>query len=429
MKPCIVMYSALLSATGGAQYTMSLFAQELARRGYRNVFFTRPPFDPDHRYSRMLARAGVSVVVLRRLVESGVARLAIRAAGVLLVIPYAVGRARSFRNAWQAAQSIAETFVARAENRYIRARFGQVLRRSRREHRSVILHIWGPAALTPFLLEWAKANDVPSIYHEMGEADEAYVRMFSMEETVRAINLADRVVCVSPSVSDTLRRVFDYRGRIVSIYDMVTDPGESWVRGTKRGGRVTFGAIGRLVPHKRHNELIRAIRELADRGYDAALVIASDGPQRQPLEQLARELGVSDRVMFTGEFEDLNAVMAQFDIFVLSSSSESQCMPATESMAYGKPVIVSRFGGMPDFVEDGVTGLLVTVGDFDGLVEAMRRLIDDPGLREQMGAQARRRFVALFAPAKVGDMAERLYADLLPSTAASTPMADRVEAC
>ena len=112
--------------------------------------------------------------------------------------------------------------------------------------------------------------------------------------------------------------------------------------------------------------------------------------------------------------------MAQFDVFTLTSHSESQCMPVTESMAYGKAVIVSRFGGIPDFVDDGVTGLLVPVGDFDGLVAAMKRLVDDAPLRAEMGARGRQRFLRDFSPAAVGDMTEQLYVNLLRSNEAGS---------
>jgi len=420
VKPCILMYSVLLSATGGAQYTMSLLAEELARRGYRIVFVTRPPFDPSHRYARMLERASIPLVLLRRLTESAFIRLMTVAGAVLLFVPMLARRRRSVRDAWVAARSVAATAFARMEHWYIRRTLDAIVRRHRAGGRPTILHIFGPAALTPFLLGWARESGVPSIYHEMGEADEAYVRTFAMTETVASINRADRVVCLSPSVADTFREVFGYRGPIESIYAMVSDPGDAWVRGRKLGGRVTFGAIGRLVPHKQHNLLIRAIHALAAAGYDTGLVIAGSGPLRENLQRLAVDLGVADRVTFTGEFEDLAAVMAQFDVFVLPTSSESQCMPVTESMAYGKAVIVSRFGGIPDFVDDGVTGLLVPVGDFDGLVAAMKRLVDDAPLRAEMGARGRQRFLRDFSPAAVGDMTEQLYVNLLRSNEAGS---------
>ncbi|HJT78811.1 MAG TPA: glycosyltransferase, partial [Gemmataceae bacterium] len=171
--------------------------------------------------------------------------------------------------------------------------------------------------------------------------------------------------------------------------------------------------IGRLVPHKRHADLLAAVRALTAAGYDVGLVIAGNGPLLGALQEEAARLGIADRVTFTGEFDRLEDVMAQFDVFVLTSSSESQCMPITESMAYGKPVVVTAFGGMPDFVEHGVTGLLVPVGDVPALVAALKALADDPALRQRMGEQGRRRFLERCTPERITDAVERVYAGLL----------------
>jgi glycosyltransferase involved in cell wall biosynthesis len=299
------------------------------------------------------------------------------------------------------------------ENWYIRNQFTRVLKNAKDEGREVILHIWGPGLLTPLLIEWAEDQRVPSIYHEMGEADREYITTWHLEGTVQAINRANLAIAVSPSMAENIRDIFGYRGRIIAIHDLIIDPGEAWTSGRKKGERTAFGAIGRLVPHKRHTELLYAIKELCDEGHDVALVIASDGPMRKPLEALSLQLGIQERVTFLGEFERLEEVMSQFDIFVLTSSSESQCMPVTESMAYGKPVVVSDFGGIPDFVQDGVTGFLVPVGEPSRLLEAMRKLAVDPALREAMGSRGRERYVELYKPNRAVDMVEQAYASLL----------------
>jgi len=207
--------------------------------------------------------------------------------------------------------------------------------------------------------------------------------------------------------------VYGYRGKIATIPFMIQDPGDGWRRARKQGGRITLGAIGRLVPHKRHSDLLHALKRLSDEGYDAGLVIAGNGPLRGSLEELSIQLGIHDRVTFTGEFDRLEDVMAQFDIFVLTSSSESQCMPITESMAYGKPVVASNFGGIPDFVEDGVTGFLVPLGDEAKLVEALKTLLDNPSLREEMGRRGRERYIERYTPERVADAMEEVYERVL----------------
>jgi glycosyltransferase involved in cell wall biosynthesis len=329
-------------------------------------------------------------------------------------IPLGIVRGLTLTEARKVGRDFALAHAKRIEQRDIRATLSKFAEEGRAGGRPVILHIWGPALLTPLLLDWAETENITSIYHEMGEADEEYVKTWLLEETCQAINRADRAIAVSPSVADNVRNVFGYKGHVDAIPDTIMNPTEEWlVRARKTSGRVTFGAIGRLVPHKRHNELIRAVRRLVDEGHDVGLVIASNGPMRKPLEALAAELGVADRVTFLGEFEDLTDVMAQFDVFTLTSHSESQCMPVTESMSYGKPVIVTRFGGIPDFVVDGVTGILVDVGDLEQLVAAMRRLVEDPALREEMGRRGRERFLEHYTPERVAERIEEVYTELL----------------
>ncbi len=409
MKPLVLIYTAILSATGGGQHAMSLLTQELVARGYDLAFLTRPPLRSGHRYVQLLKRHRVPILVLPRFSDFWIVSAGRALSCLLLTLPYAALRRRTLGFSWKAAASIFLTRVAQLERRYIRSKLAGCARKNR----NVILHVWGPAALTPLLLEWAEESDVPAIYHEMGEADEQYVETWQLEPTVEAINRAREVICCSHSVSEMVRRVYGYGGRIATIPFMIQDPGDGWRRARKQGGRITLGAIGRLVPHKRHSDLLHALKRLSGEGYDAGLVIAGNGRLRGSLEELSIELGIRDRVTFTGEFDRLEDVMAQFDIFVLTSASESQCMPITESMAYGKPVVASNFGGIPDFVEDGVTGFLVPLEDEAKLVEALKTLLDNPSLREDMGRRGRERYVERYTPERVADAVEEVYERLL----------------
>lgn len=412
VKATVLFYITLLSATGGGQHALSLLALELAARGHGIGIFTRPPFDRRHRYARWLSSVGIPVGVWPWFEIHWLARLGASLAAGLLSVPYAIVRRRPVTFAWGAARSIFLSRVARLERWYVGRHLARSLLRGKVSGAGVVLHIWGPAAFTPFLLEWAQANDVPAIYHEMAEADERIVADWALEPTLRELGRARRVICASRSVAETLRRVYGYDGALLTVPFMVRGPSQAWREPPRRGSRVTFGAIGRLVPHKRHEDLLHALRRLRDDGHDVALVIAGEGPSRSDLERLARDLGLAERTTFTGEFESLEEVMGLFDVFVLVSASESQCMPITESMAFGKPVVASRFGGIPDFVEDGVTGLLVPVGDVGCLVETLKKLVLDPSLREEMGRRGRERYVERYGAEKIADAIERAYEEI-----------------
>src|SRR5262245_2341389 len=326
---------------------------------------------------------------------------------ILLTVPYALWRGRRISYSWGAARSFFDTCVNRIEKRRIFGLMNRQLRAAKESGRSVLLHIWGPATLTPLLLDWAELVNVPAIYHEMGEADEKYVHAWSLESTIQHLDRIAALVCCSTAVADSVRKVYRYAGPLYTIPFMICDPEPCSLRAN--GERVTVGAIGRLVPHKRHRDLLQAVQTLSENGLDVGLVIAGDGPLRESLEAFSADLGIQDRVSFTGEFERLSEVMASFDIFCLTSSSESQCMPITESMAYGKPVIGSDFGGIPDFIEDGVTGYVVPVGDRNRLVSALERLAKSPDLRRKMGESGHARFIERYTQAAVTSQIEAVY--------------------
>jgi len=169
------------------------------------------------------------------------------------------------------------------------------------------------------------------------------------------------------------------------------------------GGRFMLLFVGRLVRRKGADIIIRVLPVLKDRGIDAGLVVVGDGPERPALEALAEELGVSDRVSFPGPLQgrDLAAAYAAADVFVMTPQSRGPDVEGfgivyLEANLFGKPVIGSRSGGVPDAVRDGETGLLVEAGRPEDLAEAVGRLHRDPGLRERLGSRGQRRVRAEF---------------------------------
>jgi glycosyltransferase involved in cell wall biosynthesis len=120
------------------------------------------------------------------------------------------------------------------------------------------------------------------------------------------------------------------------------------------------------------------------------LVIAGDGPDREPLEARAHELGVDDRVRFLGPQPRARVVelFRAADAAILTSSWENFPHTVVEALAVGTPVLAMEAGGVGEVVHDGVNGLLVPAGDTDALAGAVRRYFSDAGLRERLRAQA-----------------------------------------
>ncbi len=405
----IFVYTTVYSSTGGGQYAMTLLAERLHARGYELVFFTRPPFRRDHRYVRRSSGLGLPIHVFQRYGDTWWGKCLLVLLTPLMILSYMLLRRCGFRTARVAANSILRTRLVQREERDALRTMTRRLRDARSRGRQVVLHLWSPAGLAPLLLQWANRESVPAIFHEMGEADEPYFKTWQLGPSAAELHRASVVVCSCPTVASNIKRVYDYYGDVAAIPFPVADPDDSFENGQKRCGRFTIGIIGRLVPHKRHADLMAAVEALVRSGRDVGLVIAGDGPLRLPLEAEVARLGLADRVSFTGEFERLEDVMSRFDVFAITSSSESQCMPVLESGAYAKPVLVSDHGGMPDFVEHGVTGLIVPLGDTGALVAALQRLFDEPELRVRMGLAGRRRYEERYTPERIADMHERVY--------------------
>ena len=147
-------------------------------------------------------------------------------------------------------------------------------------------------------------------------------------------------------------------------------------------------SVGRLVPWKHMGRIIEAVAQIRPQ-ITASLVIVGSGPLRFGLTRFAKEkLGASARIVGALTHADTLAVMRESDVFVLNSSYEGLSHVLIEALALGKPIVATRAGGNPEVVEDGVSGLLIPVGDTEALAAALERLLGDETLRKRLGEGA-----------------------------------------
>ncbi len=178
--------------------------------------------------------------------------------------------------------------------------------------------------------------------------------------------------------------------------------------GIRPGDRVV-GILAVFRPEKDHETFIRAARIVADRIPEARFVLAGDGPGREELEALTRELGLEERLVFAGLRSDVEDVLASLDVVVLSSFT-IECFPYAilEAMAMGVPAVCTAVGGLPEMIEDGVTGRLVPPKDPAALAEGIIDVLSDEDRRRAMGVAARERLERNFtlerSAAAAGDM-------------------------
>ena len=167
-------------------------------------------------------------------------------------------------------------------------------------------------------------------------------------------------------------------------------------------------AMGRLHEAKAHDVAIAALAQVPD----AWLWIAGVGPQAARLRAMAEALGVADRVRFLGWRSDASALYRTADLCVFPSRQEPLGNVVIQAWAHGLPIVAAASQGPAALIRDGADGLLVPVDDAAALAEAIRRALDDPGLRAGMAAKGLSRVAADFAPAPVIARWRSLFAEL-----------------
>lgn len=276
----------------------------------------------------------------------------------------------------------------------VRRRLFGILRR----HAVDLIHVQCVSVNGYYALLAHRDLGLPLVVTAQGErtmdAGRLYERSAYMNSVLRAL-LAE-AQWVTACSEDTLGDIERYYckplgGRSSVVYNgiQLADFGGALPNGPH--ARPYVLGIGRLVPQKGFDVLIRAYAEAGLTGND--LVIAGEGPERAALEAVAREAGVAERVRFFGR-ADRPAAMALFrhcDWFVLPSRLEPMGIVNLEAMAAGKAVVASRVGGVPELVIDEVTGLLVAPEDVEALSGALSRLASSRDLCERLGAAGRRR--------------------------------------
>lgn len=186
-------------------------------------------------------------------------------------------------------------------------------------------------------------------------------------------------------------------------------------------GPVRLISAGRLVEKKGLVTAIRAVANILRTGKDVHYEIIGDGPERARLEALAAELGIADHVTFHGwrTHTEISTLLARAHVFLApckTAADGNQDAPVNtlkEAMAIGLPVIASRHGGIPELVEDGVSGFLVPERDAEGLTRAIARMIAKPETWASIAKAGRAAVERLYDMERLNDELIALYQGLL----------------
>lgn len=166
--------------------------------------------------------------------------------------------------------------------------------------------------------------------------------------------------------------------------------------------------VSNFRPVKRVLDVVQIFEKVA-REIDCRLLLVGDGPDRAQVEQYCRRQGSCDRIAFVGNASAIEEVLVGADLFLLPSETESFGLAALEAMSCAIPVVATAVGGLPEVVEDGVTGFLRPVGDIEAMAAASLELLRDPERLHRFGQRARQQAVERFSEEAVVARYRDLY--------------------
>jgi len=175
---------------------------------------------------------------------------------------------------------------------------------------------------------------------------------------------------------------------------------------------VVIGIVARLDPIKRHDLLLRAFLSLDHDRYKLRLLVVGDGPVRVDLEQLMAGLLHSDKIIFTGERDDINSLYNAIDIFVLPSRNEGISNTILEAMSSGLPVVATSVGGNRELVSEGETGQLILPDSVEAIKNALNCYLENRELMVLHGRNARKEVLRRYSLKHMISQYESLYANL-----------------
>lgn len=239
----------------------------------------------------------------------------------------------------------------------------------------------------------------------------------------RALRHFDQVVPLSAALVLDMARLGVPSSRVrliengVDLTELVPYQRPVAMAPTQAAGSLTpaphIGFVGQMIARKGLPDLLRAFDEIHRQWPGARLTLLGDGAQRAELEALADSLACADAITFAGFRSDRLAIMASFDLFLMTSSLEGIPRCLMEAMALGTPVVAYDIPGVDQLITDQETGVLVAPGCWQALARASMSLLADPGYAQALASNARHHIEQRFSARRMAGEYEHVYRQLL----------------
>ncbi|MCX6043826.1 MAG: glycosyltransferase [Chloroflexi bacterium] len=412
MRICMVVYS--LEEFGGLEEIVATLTIGLQQQGHQTSVLSTSWVAPGNQYARQLHEHQIPLVQLPKWLSYPLSHwptkekilvhimrfmspLVYLLAGLLFLRKRAAwSQALASAHGWLRGQVMSRLIGPDRRRPLVRL----LLRWWQFRWRPDVLHIQNFQSDTNsllFVIDWADAHKMPVVYEEHQTPDPQFDWWQGVQTT---LNKASIVVAVSEKSAQALRTVCGVTQPIVVANPIVTDPRRLQPAAPAQQGQVTESSgdqplcvttVARLYVMKGLPYLLEAIAQIKQTHPTVQFKVYGDGPLHQALLAQASQLGLAGEAIFVGMFrrQELPAIMAQTDIFVLPSILEGLPLSVIEAMAYGCPIVATAVGGIPELIEDGVNGLLCQPADSAGLAQQIQTLIEDARLRDRLGSAAR----------------------------------------
>lgn len=237
-----------------------------------------------------------------------------------------------------------------------------------------------------------------------------------------SLNGSDAVTAVSDSLRRSTRNQFDIQNEIQVIYNPIdTDwfaprSGKSFDESREK----SIVHISNFRPVKRIVDVIKTFDMIAS-ATQATLRLVGDGPDRFNAEQWVMRLGIQDRVEFVGAVHDVRPYIQEADLLLSTSENESFGLTIAEALSCGVPVVATSVGGVPEVVEDGVTGILAPLGNVQALAQGALHILTSNRRYRAFSEAGRRQVIEKFGREHITTCYESLYSSLLKEKTGECP--------
>jgi len=279
-----------------------------------------------------------------------------------------------------------------------------------------ILHSHNTAAFLDGVVG-AKLANTPVIIHTDHVRKFPDKRRYMAAEKI-ASYFVDQIVAVSRHVREALIEYERIRPDKISIiyngvrFSPAQDDNEiELVRDefNVRAGEKVVGCVARLAKQKGYELFMEAARRILRKVQNVKFVVVGVGEEYDKLVKLCSELGIRSKVCFTGARTDIERVLPIFDVFLLTSHYEGMPVCLLESMVSSVPIVATAVGGVPEVVQDGMSGYLIHSRDPDEVAERVVRLLSNDDLRLKMGKNGRRIYENCFTVDRMAEQYMELY--------------------